>query len=128
MKYRCYYCHSDFPLKDRIDAYEQGYHVGFLCPLCGENIQDAPLAGNLLKTPYEARIYVLILLILAMPIVLTRYSDDVVVIFGVSIGISLFLTILWIMLTAFIYWKVPKFRSAFTTMQTQPVDSKDKPL
>lgn len=43
MEYLCYYCESVFPADTAIDGYKEGYKVGFLCPCCGENIQDHPL-------------------------------------------------------------------------------------
>ncbi len=43
MKYQCCECKGEFPATEAIDGFKQGYKVGFLCPLCGENIQDNPL-------------------------------------------------------------------------------------
>jgi hypothetical protein len=31
-KYECCYCHETFPVEERIDGFNQGHHVGFLCP------------------------------------------------------------------------------------------------
>jgi hypothetical protein len=39
-KCECFYCHEAFPVEDRIDGFDQGYRVGFLCPHCGWNIKD----------------------------------------------------------------------------------------
>jgi hypothetical protein len=40
MKYECCACLGRFSAKDAIDGYAQGYRAGFLCPLCGTNLQD----------------------------------------------------------------------------------------
>lgn len=46
MRYECCACKGIFPAEKRIDGYEQGYRVGFLCPLCRANIQDNPFSGR----------------------------------------------------------------------------------
>ncbi len=43
MNYQCCYCKKEFPASEAIDGFSKGYKVGFLCPECGENIQDTPL-------------------------------------------------------------------------------------
>lgn len=40
MRYECCQCKKDFPSEAAIDGFKEGYRVGFLCPLCGANIQD----------------------------------------------------------------------------------------
>ncbi len=40
MKYECCQCKKDFPVEAAIDGFKEGYRVGFLCPLCGANVQD----------------------------------------------------------------------------------------
>ena len=51
MNYECCKCKGIFPVEDAIDGFDQGYKVGFLCPLCGCNIKDNPItAGYVIKS------------------------------------------------------------------------------
>ncbi len=35
----CCYCHEPFFENEKVDGYDQGFTVGFLCPKCGKNIK-----------------------------------------------------------------------------------------
>ena len=53
MNYECCNCKGIFPVEDAIDGFEQGYKVGFLCPLCGCNLKDNPItAGYIIKSKW----------------------------------------------------------------------------
>lgn len=50
MEYECCECKRDFPAEAAVDGFKEGYRVGFLCPLCGVNLQD-----NLVDTHWLLR-------------------------------------------------------------------------
>lgn len=38
--YQCAFCGKCFPVSEAIDGFSKGYRKGFLCPLCGINIEE----------------------------------------------------------------------------------------
>jgi hypothetical protein len=38
--YQCAFCGKCFPVIQAIDGYSKGFREGFLCPLCGINIEE----------------------------------------------------------------------------------------
>lgn len=38
--YQCVFCGNCFPVSEAIDGFSKGYCKGFLCPVCGINIEE----------------------------------------------------------------------------------------
>lgn len=105
-KYECYYCHEQFPVEERVDGFDRGYRVGFLCPHCGSNIKDNLLVpGQRLddcQKKWLNRIFWL-----SVPFILSTFVDRNIHILDYEISLSALLLGLFVTGALLIFLFVP---------------------
>ena len=119
-KYECCYCNEHFPLEERIDGFDQGYPVGFLCPHCGSNIKDNLLVPKQRLDDCQKK-WLNRTVWLSVPFFLSTFVDWTIRIRVHEIDLSLLMLGLFVVSSLLIILFVPCTRRAGVFM-TEPVE------
>jgi hypothetical protein len=111
MKYECYFCHHVFPVGEKVEAFERGYAVGFLCPRCGKNIKDNILLSKQRLDDCQKK-WLNRIFWLSVPFFASTFFGAEITLNGHEISLSALLLALFIAATLVILIFVPCTRKA----------------
>ena len=119
MKYECYFCHHVFPVTEKVDGFEKGFAVGFLCPRCGENIEDNILLSKQRLDGCQKK-WLNRIFWLSVPFFASTLFDREVAIYGHEVPLSALLLAVFAVVALVILFAVPCTRKAGVFI-TEPV-------
>lgn len=120
VEYECCYCHEVFPADRRIDGFAQGFRVGFLCPCCGRNIRDSPIAVvrmGACQSRWLNRLFWL-----SVPAFVAMGYHPTIEILGHEVSLGWVILLVYLLLVGLLLLLVPCTRETGVVV-TEPVDA-----